>query len=138
MLSAICLGTVTVLGMGFIWLLTAVLDCIFEQFVYSVDHNPIWMCFHLILFSYRHARAMSFTNPSFTNIFICRLCCTIRVFTSLNAKVYQTLSLFNGGCHGNSGKYLRLAILTNNEKCHFSRSTTCLGQTYTCVMIMRI
>ena len=34
---------------------------------------------------------------------------------------------YNGGCRGNSGKYLRLAILTNNEKCHFSRSTTCLG-----------
>ena len=33
---------------------------------------------------------------------------------------------YNGGCHGNSGKYLRLAILTNNEKCHFSRSTTCV------------
>ena len=45
---------------------------------------------------------------------------------------------YNGGRHGNSGKYLRLAILTNNEKCHFSRSTTCLGQTYTSVMIRRI
>ena len=28
-----------------------------------------------------------------------------------------------------------LAILTNNEECHFTRSTTCLGQMYTCVMI---
>ena len=44
----------------------------------------------------------------------------------------------NGGCHGNAGLYLCLAIMTNNEKCHFSRSKTCLGQTYTCVMIMRI
>ena len=41
-----------------------------------------------------------------------------------------------GGCHGISRKYLCLAILTNNEECHFPRSTTCLGQTYTCVMIM--
>ena len=41
---------------------------------------------------------------------------------------------YNGGCHGNSGKYSCLAILTNNEKCHFSR----FGKTYTCVMIMRI
>ena len=39
---------------------------------------------------------------------------------------------YNGGCNGNSGKYLRLTILTNNEKCHFSRSATCLGQTHTC------
>ena len=31
-----------------------------------------------------------------------------------------------------------LAILTNNEECQFSRSTTCLGQTFTCVMIMYI
>ena len=31
-----------------------------------------------------------------------------------------------------SGKYLSLAILTNNEECHFSRSITCLGQTYAC------
>ena len=37
-----------------------------------------------------------------------------------------------------SGKYLCLAILTNTEECLFSRSTTCLGQTYTCVMIMCI
>ncbi|KAK2174965.1 hypothetical protein NP493_761g00032 [Ridgeia piscesae] len=29
--------------------------------------------------------------------------------------------------------YLCLAILTNNEECQFSRNTTCLGQTYTCV-----
>ena len=48
------------------------------------------------------------------------------------------LTLVTIPLHGNSGKYLRLAILSNNEKCHFSRSTTCLGQTYTCVMIMRI
>ncbi|KAK2160870.1 hypothetical protein NP493_1610g01016 [Ridgeia piscesae] len=34
------------------------------------------------------------------------------------------------------GIYLCLAILTNNEECHFSRSS--LGQTYTCVMIMCI
>ena len=27
-------------------------------------------------------------------------------------------------CHGISGKYLCLVILTNNEECHFSRSTT--------------
>ena len=33
---------------------------------------------------------------------------------------------------------LCLAILTNNEECYFSRSTTFLGQTYTCVMIMCI
>ncbi|KAK2188512.1 hypothetical protein NP493_130g04018 [Ridgeia piscesae] len=43
---------------------------------------------------------------------------------------------YYGGCHGSSGKYWCLAILTNNEECQFSRSTTCLGQTYTCVMIM--
>ena len=29
-----------------------------------------------------------------------------------------------------------VAILTNNEECQFSRSKTCLGQTYTCVMII--
>ncbi len=46
--------------------------------------------------------------------------------------------LYYVGCHGNSGKYLCLAILTNNEECQFSRSTTCLGQTYTCVIIMCI
>ena len=45
---------------------------------------------------------------------------------------------YYGGCHGISVKYLCLAILTNNEECHFSRSPTCLGQTYTCVMIMCI
>ena len=28
--------------------------------------------------------------------------------------------LIYGGCHGISGKYLCLAILTNNEECHFS------------------
>ena len=38
------------------------------------------------------------------------------------------LTHYYGGCHGNSGKYLCLAILTNNEECQFSRSTTCLGQ----------
>ena len=27
---------------------------------------------------------------------------------------------YYGGCHGISGKYLCLAILTNNEECHFS------------------
>ena len=43
---------------------------------------------------------------------------------------------YYGGCHGNSGKYLCLAILTNNEECQFSRSTTCLGHMHTCVMIM--
>ena len=35
-------------------------------------------------------------------------------------------------CHGISGKYLYLAILTNNEECYFSRSTTCLGNVYMC------
>ncbi len=45
---------------------------------------------------------------------------------------------YYGGCLGNSGKYLCLAIMTNNEECQFSRSTTCLGQTYTCDMIMCI
>ncbi|KAK2175149.1 hypothetical protein NP493_748g02000 [Ridgeia piscesae] len=35
--------------------------------------------------------------------------------------------------YGISVKYLCLASLTNNEECQFSRSTTCLGQTYTCV-----
>ena len=35
---------------------------------------------------------------------------------------------YYGGCHGISGKYMCLAILTNNEECHFSHSTTCLGQ----------
>ena len=34
-----------------------------------------------------------------------------------------------------SYKYLCLAVLTNNEECHFSRSTTCLGQTYACVIV---
>ena len=48
---------------------------------------------------------------------------------------YDFLIDYNDGCHGNSSKYLRLAILINNENFHFSRS---LGQTYTCVMIMRI
>ena len=28
---------------------------------------------------------------------------------------------------------LCLAILINNEECHFSRSTICLGQTYACM-----
>ena len=46
---------------------------------------------------------------------------------------------YYAGSHGISGKYLCLAILTNNEACHFSRSTTCLGQTgVTSVMIMCI
>ena len=43
-----------------------------------------------------------------------------------------------GGCHGIASVFLCLSILTNNEKCYFLRSTTCLGQTYTCVMIMYI
>ena len=30
-----------------------------------------------------------------------------------------TLIDYYGGCHGISGKYLCLAILTNNEECHF-------------------
>ena len=44
---------------------------------------------------------------------------------------HEFLIHYYGGCHGNSGKYLCLAILTNNEECQFSRSTTCLRQTYT-------
>jgi len=36
---------------------------------------------------------------------------------------------YYGGCHGIAGLYLCLAILTNNEECHFLRCTTCLGQT---------
>ena len=35
----------------------------------------------------------------------------------------------------NFGKYLCLAILTNNEEYHFWRSITCLGKKYTCVVL---
>ena len=34
---------------------------------------------------------------------------------------------YYGGCHGSGGKSLCFAILTSNEECHLSRSTTCFG-----------
>ena len=54
---------------------------------------------------------------------------------------------YYGGCHahamvlgfsGKLAKYLCLPDLTNIEESQFSCSITCLGQTYTCVMIVCI
>ena len=39
-------------------------------------------------------------------------------------EIMNILIDYYGGCHGISGKYLCLAILTNNEECHISCSTT--------------
>ena len=49
-------------------------------------------------------------------------------FADENGHGNHELIDYYDGCHGNSGKYLCLAILTNNEGCQFSRSTTCLGR----------
>ena len=39
---------------------------------------------------------------------------------------------YYGGCHGISGKYLCLAILTNNEECHFAQYNLFGANVYMC------